>query len=534
MKIQNLFFLLVFLTFSFLASAETAPECKKIVFGGTEIGCLVNGVGPFTTDERIKGIEQRLVRIAADATFDPIHIIVLNNPDNTEIVAGETVITYLQDSDLSATSDLSRAQFAQGWADRMREGVLKYRELRSPEELTWSVGYTLLATLGLAFLLKLFSFVANKTRTFIESKASQKINSLKIKDHEFLSTVRIISVLQWTVRAIRIALTLLVIYTYIPLVFSFYSVTANWTPKLYGYIKTPLITLLDVVINYIPNLFFVIIIAVCAHYFVKLIKLFFVEIENGHIRFDGFFKDWAQPTYKLVRILIFISAFIMAFPYLPGSSSPAFQGVSVFIGVLVSLGSSSAVANVVAGIVLTYMRPFKIGDRVKISETMGDVIEKTLLVTRIRTIKNVDITIPNSMVLGSHIINYSSTAEEEGLILNTTVTIGYDAPWRQVHELLKAAAKQTDLILQDKEPFILQTALNDFYVSYELNAYTKSASKMAKIYSDLHTNIQETFNAAGVEIMSPHYSALRDGNEVTIPANQRSNDYVVPSFRVKS
>lgn len=170
-----------------------------------------------------------------------------------------------------------------------------------------------------------------------------------------------------------------------------------------------------------------------------------------------------------------------------------------------------------AGVVLTYTRAFKVGDRVKISDAVGDVVENNLLITRIRTIKNVDITVPNAMVLASHITNYSSSALEHGLILHTTVTIGYDAPWRQVHELLISAACATENILELPAPFVLQTSLDDFYVSYQINAFTNTPAVMARTYSVLHQNIQEKFNAAGVEIMSPHYSSLRDGSMITTP-----------------
>jgi small-conductance mechanosensitive channel len=270
-------------------------------------------------------------------------------------------------------------------------------------------------------------------------------------------------------------------------------------------------------VAYIPNVFFIVAICVITRYLLKVVRFFFSEIERGNLKFEGFFKEWADPTYKLIRLVIIAFGFVMAFPYLPGSHSPAFQGVSVFLGLLLSLGSSSSIANIVAGVVLTYMRPFKIGDRVKIADTMGDVLEKTLLVTRIRSIKHVEITIPNSMVLGSHIVNYSSAAHSEGLVLNTTITIGYDAPWRKVHELLLEAAKRTTKIDHDQRAFVLQTALNDFYVSYELNAVTRLPNSMASIYSDLHQNIQDCFNEAGLEIMSPHYGALRDGNTIAIP-----------------
>ncbi|HSH14200.1 MAG TPA: mechanosensitive ion channel family protein, partial [Desulfurivibrionaceae bacterium] len=250
------------------------------------------------------------------------------------------------------------------------------------------------------------------------------------------------------------------------------------------------------------------------------------------IKLPNFPADWAQPTYKIGRFLVIAFTAVVVFPYLPGSDAPAFKGVSLFIGVLFSLGSTAAVANVVAGIILTYMRAFVIGDRVKIADTIGDIIEKTLLVTRVRTIKNEDITIPNAMVLGSHIINYSSSARERGLILHTTVTIGYDVPWRQVHELLLGAARASENILAEPPPFVLQTSLDDFYVSYQLNAYTDQPNRMALTYSALHQNIQDRFNAAGVEIMSPHYAALRDGNQVTVPEENLAKSYVAPAFRL--
>jgi small-conductance mechanosensitive channel len=172
------------------------------------------------------------------------------------------------------------------------------------------------------------------------------------------------------------------------------------------------------------------------------------------------------------------------------------------------------------------------GDRVRIGETVGDITEKTLLVTRVRTIKNVEITIPNGTVLSSQVVNFTTLAAEHGLILNTTVTIGYDAPWARVHELLIEAARRTEHILSEPAPFVLQTALNDFYVSYELNAYTDRPDVMAATYSQLHQHIQDAFNEGGVEIMSPHYGALRDGNATTIPAAHLPADYRAPAFRV--
>jgi len=221
--------------------------------------------------------------------------------------------------------------------------------------------------------------------------------------------------------------------------------------------------------------------------------------------------------------MIVALALVAAYPFLPGSDSPVFRGITIFVGFLLSLGSTSLVTNIVSGIVLTYTRGLRIGDRVKIGQTVGDVLERTLLVTRIRTIKNVVVTIPNGMVLNNEIINYNARILEEGLILNTTVTIGYDVPWRKVHDLLIRAALSTRDILSDQKPFVLQTSLDDYYVSYELNTYTHAPERMAIIYSELHQNIQDCFNEAGVEIMSPGYTAYRDGSEATISARYKND-----------
>lgn len=269
-------------------------------------------------------------------------------------------------------------------------------------------------------------------------------------------------------------------------------------------------------------------------YAIQFIEFMAGEIEKGSLVISGFYPDWAKPTFGIIKVLMYAFMFIVIFPYLPGSDSPVFQGVSVFLGILFSLGSSTAISNMVAGLVITYMRPFKIGDRIKIGEITGLVLEKSMLVTRIRTIKNEEITIPNATILSGHTINYTTSAKELGLILHTTVTIGYDVPWQKVHDLLVRAAQDADGILKDesKKPFVLQTSLDDFYVAYQLNAYTDQPEKMALIYSNLHQQIQDKFAEAGVEIMSPHFGAIRDGNMVNIPADYLPKDYKAPSFNV--
>ena len=357
--------------------------------------------------------------------------------------------------------------------------------------------------------------------------------SLKIQRVELISGAQISDALLGLLRALRFVAYVSLTYLYATSILGFFPATRNLSVELLNYLIDPIAMIGRAFIASVPDIIAIALIIVVTNYVIKLIHMFFNGIERGAITFQGFHREWATPTYKIVRFFVLVLAAVAIFPYIPGSHSEAFRGISVFLGVLVSLGAAGAFSNIVAGVVLTYMRPFSVGDRVKIADTVGDITEKTLLVTRIRTIKNVDVTIPNALVLSSHIINFSSSAmKPPPLILHTSVTIGYDAPWQKVHELLIAAAKQTTHILETPEPFVLQTSLNDFYVTYEINAYTGAPNKMAAIYSELHQHIQDRFNEAGLEIMSPHYTQIRDGNKTTIPDQYLPKTYQPPGLRI--
>ncbi len=384
------------------------------------------------------------------------------------------------------------------------------------------------------------AFVLGRTILAIHHRLSEKVRSWKgtlikpvrLRSVEVFSEERITDLILFGGKISRVVLFLILGYFYVTLVFSFFVFTETWAASLVGYVLQPLMSTLRAFIVYIPNMVAIVVVATITRYFIRFIHFLFNEVGKGSITLPGFYREWAEPTFKIVRFLILAFAAVVIFPYLPGADSPFFQGISVFLGVLFSLGSTSAVANIVAGTVLTYMRPFRVGDRVRIADTVGDVVEKSLLVTRVRTIKNVDVTIPNSMVLGAHIVNYSSSSEERGLILHTAVTIGYDVPWQKVHALLVEAAGRTAAIEKQPAPFVLQTDLGDHSVRYELNGTTRQPARMAMTYSELHQNIQDVFNGAGVEILSPQYTAVRDGNTTTIPAEHLPPDYAAPGFRI--
>lgn len=372
-----------------------------------------------------------------------------------------------------------------------------------------------------------------KTARRIEAAEVPPFRGWQFQKLALLSAAQATRFVLLLLRLARYAAAILLLLLYLTAVFSVFPQTRGLVTAVLGGLFQVLDAAWKAFQNYLPNLLILAVIVTVTFYGLKLIRFVFRELEKGTISFAHFHQDWAIPTYQLVRFLVLAIAFIGAFPYLPGSASPAFQGISVFLGLLISLGSSSFISNIVSGVVLTYTRAFRVGDRVKIADTVGDVIEKRLLITRIRTIKNIEITVPNGLVMTSHILNYSTMAQDQGLILHTTVTLGYDIPWRRIHEVLIAAARATPGVLSDPAPFIHQTSLGDFAVSYEVNAYTNQANGMAAVTSALHQNIQDECNRAGIEILSPHYAAVRDGNGSTIPQEYRPRDYRAPAFGVE-
>jgi small-conductance mechanosensitive channel len=401
-----------------------------------------------------------------------------------------------------------------------------------PEAVFWRILLAVLACGAMLLAIMVAGRLLRRLDAKLESWRGTRIPPIRVQTFEVISADRLTDMLKWLVKKSRLVVWIIALYIFIPLILSFFPQTRGLVSKYLDYLVDPIYRLFHGLVSFIPNLIFIAVVVLAVRYLLKILRVIFGEIKQGRIAFAGFHRDWADPTFKLLRVLFILLAVVLISPYLPGFGSPAFQGISIFFGVLLSLGSTAAIANIVAGVAITYMRPFNIGDRVKIADTMGDVVEKTLLITRVRTIKNVEVTIPNSMVLGSHMINLSALAQQSGLILHTAVTIGYDAPWRQVHDLLIAAARATRDLMADPAPFVMQTSLNDFAVSYELNAYTANVKDLLRILSELHENIQDRFNEAGVEIMSPTYSALRDGNQVTIPEDYLPKTTPVKGFRI--
>jgi small-conductance mechanosensitive channel len=416
--------------------------------------------------------------------------------------------------------------------DELHEAVSEWLDGTGLSGAVLSILIAVLATLALVLILRLKRALMSRLSRAFEGWSGTRIRPLFVQDQEIISADDTVRILTGLLRAVSLVMTLVLLFAYATLVTWLFPATEPLAVAVLGYAVSAVQALLLGIVGYLPRLIEIAIIVTAAHYLIRLAKLIFDGIESERIKLRRFYPDWAEPTFRIVRVLLIALAAVAVIPLLPGASSPAFKGISIFLGALVSLGSTGVVANVVAGTVSTYMRAFQAGDRVRIADTEGTVIKRSVFVTKIMTPKNAIISVPNAMVLANHIINYSELAKNRGLILPTTVTIGYDVPWRRVHDLLIEAAKRTENVEDQPEPFVLQTSLDDFYVSYELNVYTSSPAKMAATYSELHQNIQDAFNEAGVEIMSPHFAALRDGNRMAVPDDHLPKNYETPAIRI--
>ena len=398
--------------------------------------------------------------------------------------------------------------------------VDKLKEMKDEHGL-WQLGkrilYFVLVLVGQYFLFRLTIWLFKKLKVRIQRLKDTKLKPFSIQDYELLDTHKQVNLLIFLSNLLRYIIMFLQLLLTVPLLFSIFPQTKSLAYQLFSYIWIPVKSIFTSVVEYIPNLFTIFVIWYAVKYLVRFVHYLANEVKSERLKIRGFYSDWAEPTFHIIRFLLYAFMIAMIYPYLPGSKSGVFQGISVFVGLIVSLGSSTVIGNIIAGLVITYMRPFKLGDRIQLNETTGNVIEKTPLVTRIRTPKNEVVTIPNSFIMSSHTVNYSTSAREYGLIIHSEVSIGYDIPWRQTHQLLIEAALNTPGVIDDPRPFVLETSLSDWYPVYQVNAYIKEADRLADIYSDLHQNIQDKFNEAGIEIMSPHYVATRDGSQSTIP-----------------
>jgi small-conductance mechanosensitive channel len=501
----------VYLGVGVLAQDEKPAEPEQVqdkgypVKLGNRTLLYLKDVKGLPTQERANSIMERIEAVADDPRVPVDSITTSTYPQPiTMITANDELLMSVLEEDAKALGR-SREELAAQYSAELRKAIEQYREERSMKWIIRGALYTLVATMVLIAALYFLTRFHRKITASVQEKLQKKKDSVLDQTFEIVKRERVMTMITRALGFIRLLIVVILFYFYIQFVLNFFPWTRGYDTRILDFVFRPLVVLGKAFWLQIPNLFFVAVIFLITHYSLRLLHLFFKEVERGTITVKGFYPEWSHPTFRIVRLLFLAFAAVLAFPYIPGSGSPAFKGISIFAGVLISLGSTSFISNIIAGYTLTYRRVFKIGDRVQIGDITGDVSEIRLQVTHLQSIKNEEIIVPNSVIVNSNVVNYTSLSKQGGLILHTSVTIGYDTPWRQVHALLLMAAQRTPGLMKEPSPFVLQTSLDDFYVAYELNVYIDDPHEMARLYSELHKNIQDTFNEYGVQIMSPAY-----------------------------
>ena len=491
------------------------------------------GIGSFSSQERAVSIAEKIRFVCKEySTFHSDSLNISSEGGLLTITYRDVIIMSVSETD-ARLNGIVQTALAKEYENLITDAIVKRKKDTGWLTVMFRVFMILLIIATLFFLIKIVNRFFRKISDNIEKLKGTKIKTIKIKSYVLMDEEKSTGLILFLIKMMRYALILLMLYLSIPMALRVFPATRNYATVLFSYVLTPFIKILNGIVGYVPNLITIIVIVFVFRYIIRGLRFFAEEIDKGRLTIKGFYPDWAHPTFSIIKTLLYAFMFVVIWEYLPFSDSEAFKGVSIFFGVIFSLGSSSVINNIVSGLVLTYMRPFNIGDRIKIGELTGNVVERTPLVTRVRTPKNEEVTIPNSNIMTAQTFNYSQSARTYGLILHSTVTFGYETPWRRIHEMLLEAADRTPDIRENPKPFILQTALDDFYASYQLNVYINDADKMPRIYSALHQNIQDVFNENNVELTSPHYQAQRDGNQSAIPESYLPNDYEIPSFRVK-
>lgn len=494
---------------------NVTPGAPLIVEGDTLL-VIYARKGGLLPEARVSSAKNKIYEVGKRLTMFADSVYVFDSEVSSDVMVGEEVILSVTDLD-ALWNNTERLALAEQYREFISEKVHQLHDTYGLQQKLQSLGWVALIIAAMALLIWGIIWLFRLWKFSITRKLLRTIKSVSIKNYPLLDTHRLGIAIIFVFNLVRLLLILLVLLVGITFMFSFFPETKTFTYTVFGFIWNPLTDIFKSIVSYLPKLFKIVVIVICFHYLLKLVRYFANEIASGRLRINGFYADWAAPTHTILRVLLYSFMLVMIWPLLPSSDSEIFQGVSVFIGVVVSLGSTSVVGNVMAGLVMTYMRPFRIGDYIRYDETEGEVIEKSMLVTRIRTRKNEIVTIPNSNMMSSQTSNFTLSAQRYGVIVHTKITIGYDEPWQKIEALLLEAADKTDGIKKHPKPFVRITTLDDFYVEYEINGCTERAKTMPAVYSALHQNILDTMHGAGVEIMSPHIEAQRNDLPIQIP-----------------
>jgi small-conductance mechanosensitive channel len=494
------------------ASADTASRAM-VFFDGKPL-FEVRGVSALPAAERAHLVRERITAAADDPAFDPADLTLEPVANGVSIAGPGHSIVTVYDAD-ARLEEIEAAVLATAIEARIVRAITAYRADRTPEGVRTAWRTAGLWTLGYLALIATLLVLMRSGGRMIDRYVNARIGRWEARARNVVQLKAIWRTIRTLLHYAFVALGLLSTYIWLNGVLLALPATRETGRDALALVADPIRRIFAGIVAAIPNLIAIAVIVAITWYVLRIAGRFFGMIGAGRLRFRNFDPEWSSPTERLVRVLIVLFAAIMAYPYIPGSSSEAFRAISIFAGVMFSLGATSIVANLVAGQSLIYRRAFRVGDRIEVAGVLGDVEELTAQATYIRTLKNERVTVPNALVLGSQVTNYSQLTREQGLILHTEVGIGYEVPWQQVEEMLLEAARRTEGALRDPGPFVLQKKLGDYSPVYEINIYTRDAKAMPQTYTRLHAAIQDVFAERGIQIMTPSYVA--DPAEAKVP-----------------
>ncbi|HYN04804.1 MAG TPA: mechanosensitive ion channel domain-containing protein [Vicinamibacteria bacterium] len=483
--------------------AEITHATVPVVLDGETL-FRVRGSPVYAAVERARLISGRIAEAARTRDIAPEAVLAVPSEDVIDVNAGDRFLMVVTDAD-ARLEGVDRRVLARAYVERIQRGLRTYRQAREPEVLLRGAWQALAATAIFLVALLGLGWTSRRLKARHVRRYEEKVQSVRFQKFEILQARHIKRALWATVRVVRGAATGVLAYLWLQFVLNSFPTTRPLAARLLSLVLEPVSRLVGGLVAHIPDLAFLLVLYLVTRWLLRLTRLFFDAVERGGVVLSGFDAEWAIPTYRIVRVVAVAFALVVAYPSIPGSRSAAFQGMSIFLGVMFSIGSSSFIANIIAGYSMTYRRAFRLGDRIRVGEIFGDVTEIRLQVTNVRSLRNEEIVVPNSTLLNSNVVNYSALARSSGLILHTTVGIGYETPWRQVETMLLLAAERTPGLAPEPAPFVLQMSLGDFCVVYEINVYCDTPARMEPLYTALHQNILDVFNEYGVQIMTPAY-----------------------------
>lgn len=486
--------------------------------------------GNITPAQRAEAAEERITDLPDRYLKEPVVVQSVTVGDSTGrlVLAGSRPLFGVLPGDVDPLVGESIDSLAANAARNVRDILAARSEYRNTARLRVGLIEGVVATV----LLFVALWLLQRLRRLIVPRVTT------IKDRMSRTTVlgfdvgsQVHAILQRTVDVLLVVLGLVAIYLWITFVFSLFPYTRPWASAFGNSLLRSLALLGHGFIEALPGIGMAILIFFITRFAIRVVGTIFRAAEAGTVAIPGIHPETAEASRRIASWLLWLFAVIVAYPYLPGSDTDVFKGVSVFAGVLISLGASGVVGQVMSGLVVVYSRAVRVGEYVKVGDHEGTVTEIGMLSTKIITPRREEVTIPNTVLVATTTTNYSRQEAEGGAVVRTTMTIGYDAPWRQVHAMLLQAAEKTSLVRREPKPFVLQAALSDFYVEYALIVRIEHAPQRFQMLSELHANIQDIFNQHGVQIMSPHFEGQPESRVVVPPAKWHEAPAEPPSHQ---